>query len=422
MFSFDSLLFIVLVTCFPIFVYHNFLYSNKDNRTHLPLKSSIILGVICSISILITMANPFQLASGYFFDLRHTPWLISLLYGGIPAGTISTIVLIAYRFEIGGTGAWISFISIFSAYMFAIGILTYYRSGKLIRKLTLVSLIQMYVVSTSLIGVLITMESYNITEILWFFAYFAAITLTILLFNVYLIHVLEEKEHLRSEAQQLKQQQLIGQLAASVAHEIRNPLTSINGFVQLLQKDTPWNEKQLHYLQQIQQDIQQAEKTISSYLTFAEPHIERLENINLREKLSLIRDVIQPIAQQKGVEIDFDCKADLIIKGNKEKVFALFYHLVENALEASDSGTTVSISCKSESNQAIIHIIDSGVGMDEEELQKIGTPFYSTKMNGVGLGLAISHRIVSTLGGTTSIHSTKGQGTNVIVSLPLYVA
>lgn len=211
---------------------------------------------------------------------------------------------------------------------------------------------------------------------------------------------------------------VVGQLAAGVAHEIRNPLTAISGFVQLLQKEV---DKPL-YTDIILSEIQRLEDIVKGFLNFAKPQAPKREEINIKILLQQVILLFETQAIMNNIEIvqePIDHLPTIYCDGNQIK--QVLMNILQNAVESMPDGGMIYIRVQLDhSNHLKFRFIDEGHGIPEERIGKLGEPFFSTKEKGTGLGLMISQKIVREHGGTINIQSKVNQGTTVEVVLPIF--
>jgi two-component system, sporulation sensor kinase E len=211
---------------------------------------------------------------------------------------------------------------------------------------------------------------------------------------------------------------IVGELSASVAHEIRNPLTSLKGFVQLLQMD---DVKHQYYYQIMLDELNRINHIVGELLLLAKPQILKFTNADLQKLLKDVISLLSTEASLYNVQIDsFLPDKDILIECEPNQLKQLFINLIKNSIEASQKGATVSIVLEqAEENNVLITIKDNGCGITKERLEKIGEPFYSSKEKGTGLGLTVSFKIVQSHKGTIRYDSEKNQGTSVHITLPV---
>ncbi|WP_034741203.1 PAS domain-containing sensor histidine kinase [Halalkalibacter wakoensis] len=211
----------------------------------------------------------------------------------------------------------------------------------------------------------------------------------------------------------------VGQLAASIAHEIRNPLTSIKGFLQLI-KSSPLQEVSSHYLTIMADEITRIEMITSELLVLAKPQAQYFQY----EKIDkIIEDVVMLLSSQalmNNVEVITDIEDLPEVKCIGSQLKQVFINLIKNSIEAMSDGGSVTISAKKHGSKTIlIKVVDQGNGIPEQFLSKIGTPFYTTKEKGTGLGLMTSLKIIDSHNGKMEISSLPSKGTTIKIYLPL---
>lgn len=211
---------------------------------------------------------------------------------------------------------------------------------------------------------------------------------------------------------------IVGELSASVAHEIRNPLTSLKGFVQLLQME---DVKHQYYYQIMLDELNRINHIVGELLLLAKPQILKFTNADLQKVLRDVISLLSTEASLYNVQINsFLPEKDILIECEPNQLKQLFINLIKNSIEASPKGGTVSIVLEqAEENNVLITIKDTGCGITKERLEKIGEPFYSSKEKGTGLGLTVSFKIVQSHKGTIRFDSQKNQGTSVHITLPV---
>jgi two-component system, sporulation sensor kinase E len=211
---------------------------------------------------------------------------------------------------------------------------------------------------------------------------------------------------------------VVGELSASVAHEIRNPLTSLKGFVQLLQME---DEKHQFYYQIMLDELNRINYIVSELLLLAKPQHIKFSNADLYKLLSDVISLLSTQASLYNVQIEsvFPNKR-LMIECEPNQLKQLFINIIKNAIEASSESGTVSIVLEPlDETQVLIVVKDNGCGISKEILEKIGEPFYSSKEKGTGLGLTVSFKIVQSHKGTIHFDSQKNHGTAVHIKLPI---
>jgi signal transduction histidine kinase len=212
---------------------------------------------------------------------------------------------------------------------------------------------------------------------------------------------------------------VVGELAAGVAHEIRNPLTSIKGFMQLAYQNGEFNSQ---YVQIMLSEISRIESIVSEYLSLAKPNQNSPRS--LQNMGTLVRNVITLFESQtnlRNITIHSEIgDSSYQIMCNPNEIKQVFINIFQNAIEAIGSNGDICIYLRNVEDRGVeITFIDNGCGIEKERLLKIGEPFFSTKEKGTGLGLLTSNRIIEKHNGTIKIESETNKGTEVRIFFPL---
>ena len=240
--------------------------------------------------------------------------------------------------------------------------------------------------------------------------------------NLYLVKFKDKTEETILQQQLAHKGSLleVGQLAASVAHEIRNPITTLKGFTQLLKATA--EDDTLKYLNVIDDEIQRMELILSEMLNLSKPSALQKEKIPLNHLLSSIVQVIYPKAKLENIHIvqEYEQCEDPYIYGEEGKLKQIFLNLLKNSLEAMKPGGILSIYTQKCSESSVnIMIKDTGKGIDEQSLNQIFMPYFTTRVDGTGLGLPFVLKTVEDHGGNISVSSEVGKGTNFILTFPI---
>ncbi len=200
-------------------------------------------------------------------------------------------------------------------------------------------------------------------------------------------------KHLEKEIARLDRLNLVGEMAASIGHEIRNPLTTVRGFLQLFQ-----TRKQ--YAQDIQNidlmiaELDRANSIISEYLSLAKNRMISLKINSLNKIITELYPLIYATAVSEGVEVILEMDDVPDVLADENEIRQLLLNLTKNAIEAMPGGGKITINTRSINDNVILVVKDTGIGIPPEICEKLGTPFFTTKEKGTGLGLAVCYRIV----------------------------
>jgi|GEM_PF-1142914 len=211
---------------------------------------------------------------------------------------------------------------------------------------------------------------------------------------------------------------MIGQLAAGVAHEIRNPLTSLKGFIRLI--EPALLTKELRYLDIMKGELDRIELIVNEMLVLSKPQIMELALYPMDELLDYIIELLSTQAVMKSIEIDRFFEPVPPIECEQRRIKQVFVNLLKNAIESMEPNGMIKVSIERADEEHVrVVISDQGKGMTQEQLARVTEPFYTTKEKGNGLGLMMTASIVERHGGTIAFDSTVGVGTTVTVTLPI---
>ncbi|MEH7415006.1 ATP-binding protein [Neobacillus drentensis] len=231
--------------------------------------------------------------------------------------------------------------------------------------------------------------------------------------------LLKRKVQREKEQTELHKLELIGNLAASTAHEIRNPLTGIKGLIKLLSEENK-DEKSQFYFNVIHSEIDRINAIVSELLILGKPTAYTHMICDANEIVSEIAPIISSEANYANVEIAFHYHPEnLPVSCVKDQLKQVILNLAKNAFQAMPYGGILSIHINKQSDFCRITVSDNGVGMSKNQISQAFNPFYTLKKDGSGLGLTVCKRIIDSYGGEIKIHSNPNQGTEVEILLPI---
>jgi len=241
------------------------------------------------------------------------------------------------------------------------------------------------------------------------------------------IIIIKDVSHIKEmeiDAHKSKQLALIGEMAAGLAHEIRNPLGSLGGSIQLMQKNLDLDPKNQRLMNIILRGRKQLENLVKDFLLLSKSTSKRVDEIQI---CKLIQDTLESIkyasAWNDNIRIQHTCQVESLFLGNQTEIKEIIWNLTINAVQSMPDGGIFTLKCNEvdmkEGRNISIQISDTGCGIENHSIQKIFTPFYTTKERGTGLGLAIVNRITESHDGKLSIKSTVGKGSCFTILLPL---
>nr|WP_216631552.1 PAS domain-containing protein [Bacillus velezensis] len=226
-------------------------------------------------------------------------------------------------------------------------------------------------------------------------------------------------ERKQTEELMLKSEKLsiAGQLAAGIAHEIRNPLTAIKGFLQLMKPTMGENE---HYFEIVFSELSRIELILSELLMLAKPQQNAVkERVNLKKIISEVTALLETQANLKGIFIKTDYEHDsMYINGDQNQLKQVFINLIKNAVESMPDGGTVHILMTEDEYSVNVTVKDEGDGIPENVLKRIGEPFLTTKEKGTGLGLMVTFNLIKNHQGAIQVDSKPDRGTAFLITFP----
>ena len=215
----------------------------------------------------------------------------------------------------------------------------------------------------------------------------------------------------------------LGEMAAVLAHEIRNPLGSIRGTAEILRDDYQPGDPKHEFIEIQIKETERLNRVVEEFLRMARPQPSEMGRCSLREELETIVTLTSSDARTRKIKLALEPPADdLAVKADGEKLRQAFLNIVINALQATPEGGSVTIATRQADGLHEIRFSDSGPGIAADTLARVFEPFFTTKPDGTGLGLAITRKIIEAHNGTLEMESELGTGTTVIVRLPSVVS
>ncbi len=212
----------------------------------------------------------------------------------------------------------------------------------------------------------------------------------------------------------------LGEMAAVLAHEIRNPLGSIRGTAEILRDDYPVGSPKHEFIEIQIRETERLNRVVEDFLRMARQQPPEKKRCSLREELETIVTLTSGAARKQNVELVLEPVADdLELLGDGEKLRQAFLNVLINALQATPPGGMVRVSARKSAGGVVVEFRDTGCGIDSEALKRVYEPFFTTKADGTGLGLAVTKKIIEGHGGELKVASVPGQGTTVSMSLAL---
>ncbi|WP_368505718.1 ATP-binding protein [Alkalihalophilus sp. As8PL] len=413
----EKLLLQVLIVLSPVLVYSVISNGKKEPRFPFLTVFYAIAGVLCIVFSYQTF--------GLYWDLRYVIVVCAFLYGGMKTGWLVFATVMITRTMMGGDHLVFAYVCITSAALTAFFFQTKYQNILSKWRRTLIAIVLSLVpvvIQISIVSLLIREEVLHFFDesVLGRYLFYYVIVIMIAAGFITLLHeAINEKKRMQEEIIRAEKFNTLAGLAASIAHEVRNPLTVVKGFLQLMKEENKDSSQQYYSL--VLNELGRAENIINDYLNFAKPELKSVEDVKLLENIHEIHALLHPYAIKDGVHLNelIEISDHLVVRADRNQLKQALVNFVKNAIEATPNGGNVTLVVQKSTDLVTIHISDTGKGMNKEELSRIGTLFYTTKDKGTGLGTMVSIRIIEAMGGTVSYQSKEFVGTTVSISLPI---
>jgi signal transduction histidine kinase len=239
----------------------------------------------------------------------------------------------------------------------------------------------------------------------------------VVILGVVFARLFSAHENLESRLRRTETLATMGQMAAMLAHEIRNPLGIIRGAAERLGERFQIQDDEVYRF--IPEEVDRLERTLSTYLDFARPgSTGEIEDV--RTALARTLDLVSHDLERKGIDLQADMEeGEFPVRGDAHLLQQAFLNLLLNARDAMEKGGTLSVSLARKGSVTVVTVSDTGSGMTEEVLRRATEPFFTSKEKGSGLGLAVVSWVVGDLNGRMNMKSRSGGGTTVTLSLPI---
>ncbi|GGH30606.1 ATP-binding protein [Paenibacillus segetis] len=410
---FETLLLNFLFLLFPVVIFLIFF----ENSTHSYNYRMIVL--LSAVAMSLCIAKPIKLEIGFIFDLRYIPFIIVALFGGYRHALPLYFILNIARLYVGGDGTIRSFL--FSTAIMMIVPLFSKKFLKLNHKGRILSATAISFTVIGIYLVTLSLTQGTLDRQFWILTLNALTTYTGVMSTIMiLIEKIIANIKNRDRIMQSERLNVVSQLAASVSHEIRNPLTVTSGFLQLLNKSRTITPKEKEYVDLSLQELNRAEKIVSDYLSFAKPQSENVIYSNMSVEFEYTKNIIIPYASAHNVEVKFSFSNSLNKSYERSQLQQCLINLYKNGIEAmkDKGGGTLFIDISERKQDIVIRIQDIGIGMTKEEISRLGKPYYSTKEEGTGLGMLMVYSTINKMNGSIEVDSEKGKGTTFLITIP----
>ncbi len=241
--------------------------------------------------------------------------------------------------------------------------------------------------------------------------------------EVLLLSDLTEIKGLEQKMRENERLAAVGRMAAGVAHEVRNPLSSVKGLALLLRGTFSPHSRERETADLLIQEVERMNRTISELLSFSRPESLDLTEVRIDEILARTLQLIEADTDREKIRLHLEVQDNLpLVMADPDRLNQVFINIFLNAIQAMEDGGVLDVSAVRQpgGDTVLVTVRDSGCGMDSKTLEQIFFPYFTTKEGGTGIGLAISQKIISDHGGSLRIESEVGRGTTVFIELPIW--
>lgn len=399
----------ILLPLFLVQMIYLVKYSNRSDEFNRG-----IFAIFPILSLVLCMLFPVAIGENYVWDLRWIPFILGALYGGYKLGFFLLYLTLFIRYLMGYDG-FILAVIIFTVLLMVILLLSKSYSQMSVRRKVATSTLLMFLsisvysfVATHFFGLHVEWKIW----IQFIGIQVIGMMITTLLWEVILANFQVMQKLIKAE-----KTQMVSHLAASISHEVRNPLTVSRGFIQMLGEDVSLAERN-KFAQIALQELDRATDVINDYLTFAKPTLEQMEEINIKKEIQYAANVIIPLANMNGVQVNLSLLEDetYFVKGERKKFQQCLINILKNGIESMNNNGILTI----RQSPYQINIQDEGIGMTQEQINRLGEPYFTTKEKGTGLGMMVSFSIIKGMGGNITVESDSEKGTCFSIKLPTY--
>lgn len=411
----------VIITL-PILIYETFWLTSQYR--HNKKVNAILFSLLSSVASVGSIIFSIELDYGIVFHFAAIPIILTFYYVNVKVGIFTLIVPLLFMLNLF-TSSMYDINDVVLIMLIVVIIIPSANNWGTYSKRKKVLLSSFFGFVYALIGLLMLLLNGSLKKeviendpaffTILSFCYIMLIIMMVL--NVYLKEYIIENTMIREEMQKSEKLYIISELAASVAHEVRNPLTVVRGFIQLIEHDEARTQRE--YLNLVLNELDRAENIISEYLNLARPQIEHSKKFCFSESLHEVCTIMSSFATLQGVYLKITIANDLFVLGDCNRLKQALMNVLKNGVEAvGETKGYISITAIKEGENVIVTIKDNGNGMSKEQIDRLGEPYYSLKEKGTGLGLMVTFSIIEAHNGKIKYKSNIGEGTTVTITLP----
>jgi two-component system sporulation sensor kinase B len=359
------------------------------------------------------MTFPVSIKEGYVLDFRFIPLIVAFIYGGYKSGFLLSVLLIGYRYFIGGIGFYLGglWMPLFYLTAFWFILPRFEQWGQKWRGIYPYILLTFSLVFFALGTQFLDDYTFTSSEMkLWLF--FSLLNYLTFWMILHLKNSFKEMENMNEKVIQFEKNHTINHLLVYISQQLLTPLKSANGFLQQVEEGQISSQQSYHLLQ-AKNELFQAERTLEQYLNFMDEKWHEHRDMSFVKELQEVVGIMKSYAEIYHVDLIYTSTTDddISIKGDPPLLRFALMNVIKNAIEACQPKGVVNICLHEMLKDVYIVIEDNGIGIPPQVLSQLGKPLTSGKVNGTGLGLASTFKITESMGGRVEVESNLNEGT-----------
>ncbi|KMK94683.1 hypothetical protein VL03_07630 [Rossellomorea marisflavi] len=362
--------------------------------------------------ILLCMLFSYEITEGVYADLRRIPFFLASLYFGPLVSIILVAVIVVFRFIL--IGPELIHLVIFNyllAFLVIVPISNRFSYYSLKWKLGIMIILCTYMSLFNLsFGELYDPKTKAEEYMLLLIVPVAASVIAILC-----AEMIRNLITLKRKEQKLEKLNMVGQLAASISHEVRNPLTSSKGFLQLIREEKDV-ELQRQFIELSLVGIEQATGVIEDYLTFTDAVPDEAILIDVRLAITEVANELESFSSERKIRVYLELEEGVFIRGQRRSFSQCMMNMMRNSIDSMPAGGKLTVKVEKK-EKVLISICDTGVGMTKDQIRRFGEPFFTIKDESTGLGVMAAHIIVQAMKGNITVKSEPNKGTTIYIEL-----
>jgi len=400
----------------PLVIYP-YIYKVKERN----LLYRFLIYILFALAIVVTMSFPVTL-NDIVYDFRSIPLAVGSLYGGLSVSGLLYLTIMFFRFLNESPYDMVYIFSLMCSFVLVMVSLRIFDKMKTLYKIVIAVCLSLLIKFLTLTVYFTCIGQLEILFIKpWTILQTYILQSVIVALYVYLIEFLNTYFYMQEEVIKSEKMKIVSDMAASVAHEIRNPLTAVRGFIHLFGSDHLDREKKTMYQQICFEELDRTEHIITDYLALAQPDPGITEELHIQDELLYLSNVLTTYGNYNQIKIHVISPQEkpFYITGDRYKFRQALLNIGKYTIETMPEGSILTLQVSHWNDYAKISMRDTGGGMTAEQIRRLGTPYYSTKEKGTGLEMTVAFSLIKKMNGKIDIRSKMGKGTEFVLLFPI---